>query len=77
MDGVLSGANTLDQSGPEINGNKGVLQCFSIGASPSDGLVADLGLSLGKSYPSAETQLLYSIARGNLGTVYFMPKPSF
>ena len=50
--------------GPESDGNKGVL-CISksssiTGASPSNGLVSYLGHSLGESYSSAETQLVYS-----------------
>ena len=55
------------QSGPEGNGNEGVLcipQCPSItGTSPSDCLVSYTGHLLGVgSYPSAEKQSVYSTA---------------
>ena len=66
---TLSVAITLSQSGPGINGNKGVLhipQSSSItGTSPSDYLVSYLRHSLGKSYPSAEVQLVYSTAQAD------------
>ena len=62
----LSSATTLGQNGPVCDCNEGVLhipQSFSItGASPSDCLVLYSGHSLGKSYPSAEMQLVYSTA---------------
>ena len=60
---VLSGATMLDQTGPRSNGNEGVLripQSASItGISASDCLVSYLGHSLGRSYHSAELQLVY------------------
>ena len=69
---ILSGATTLGQSGPESNGNKGVLcipQRSSItGTLPLDCLVSYLRHSLGKSYPSAEMQLVYSAAPSNWGS---------
>ena len=66
--GPLSGTTTPGQSGPESDGDKGVLripQSFSIaGTSPSDCLVSYLGHSLWSrgSYPSAEKQSVYSTA---------------
>ena len=64
MDRTLSGATSLDQSGPGSDINKEVLcipQSFgNIGTSPSDCLVSYTGLSLGESYSSAEKQLAYS-----------------
>ena len=60
---TLSGATTPSQCGPGRYGNKGVFhipQSSSItGASPSDCLVSYQRHSLGESYPSAETQLVY------------------
>ena len=62
IDGTLSGATILGQSGPGSDGNKEVLcihQSSSISwASPSDCLVSYPG-HLGESYPSAEMQLVY------------------
>ena len=56
----------MSQSGPESDGNEGVLfipQNSSItGVSPLDCLVSYPGHSLGESYPSAEMQSVYSIA---------------
>ena len=64
MNRTLSGVTTPDQNGPESNANKGVLcipQSSSItGTSPSDCLVSYARHKLGKSYPSAEMQLVYS-----------------
>ena len=64
IDRILSGATTPDQSGPESDGNKEVLripQGFSInGTSPSDCLVSYPEHSLGESFPSIETQSVYS-----------------
>ena len=65
IDWALSSATTPGQSGPESNGNEGVLcipQSSSItGTSPSDCLVSYPGHSLGRgSYPSAEMQSVYS-----------------
>ena len=69
MDRTLSGATTLDQSGPRCDGNEGVLcipQSSSITeASPSDCLVSYPGLLLGESYSSAEKQSVYSTASAN------------
>ena len=68
IDRTVSGATTLTQSGPGCNGNEGVLlvpQISKAEASPSDGLMSYLGHSLGSSYPSAEMQLVYSIAPGD------------
>ena len=69
IDRTLSDATTQGQSGPESDGNKGVLcipQSSSIiGISPSDCLVSYLGHFLrgGEgSYPSAEKQSVYSTA---------------
>ena len=53
------------QSGPESNGNEGVLyipQISKVGALPSDCLMSYPGHSLGDSYPSAEMQSVYSTA---------------
>ena len=64
IDRTLSVANTPDQSGPESDGNEGVLcipQSSSInGASPLDCLVSYQGLSLEEFYPSAEMRSVYS-----------------
>ena len=65
---MLSGANTLGQSGPWSNDNEGVLcilQISKAGYSPSDGLMSYLGISLGGSYLSAEMQAVYSTAPAN------------
>ena len=66
IDRALSNATTLNQSGPESDGNKGVLcipqsSCVT-GTSPSDCLMSYPGLSLGGSYPFAEMLLVYSTA---------------
>ena len=63
---TLLGATTLGQSGPESDGNEGVLHipqssCIT-GASPSDCLVSYLGHSLEEFYPTAEMQSVYSTA---------------
>ena len=67
IDRTLLGATTPGQSGLGSNGNKEVFcipQSSRItGASPSDCLVSYPGHSLGESYPSAEIQLVYSIAQ--------------
>ena len=64
IDRTLSGATTPGQSGPGSNGNEEVFripQSSSItGTSPSDCLVSYPAHSLGKFYPSAEKQLVYS-----------------
>ena len=66
IDRTLSGATTLGQSGPETDGNEGVLyilQSFSITeASPLDCLVSYPGHTLGEFYPFAEMQSVYSVA---------------
>ena len=66
MDRALSGATIPYQSGPGSDDNKEVLsipQSSSItGASPSDRLVSYPEHSLGRSYPSAEVQSVYSNA---------------
>ena len=53
-------------SEPGSNANEGVLRilqkCSITGASPSDCLMSYSGHSLGKSYPSAEMQSVYSTA---------------
>ena len=69
IDRTLSCANTLGQSGPGSDANKGVLhipQSFSItGTTLSDCLVSYPRHSLGESYPSAEKQSVYSTAPAN------------
>ena len=64
--GPLSGATTLGQSGPGSNGKEGVLRIpqssSTAGTSPSDCLASYAGHSLGRSYPSAEVQSVYSTA---------------
>ena len=69
---TLSGTTTLGQSGPGNDGNKEVLrisQSYTITrASPSDCLVPYPGHSLGKSYPSAEMQSMYSAAPADWAT---------
>ena len=66
IDETLSGATTPDLSRPGNDGSEEVLripQSSSItGVSPSNCLVSYPGHSLGDSYPSAEIQLVYSIA---------------
>ena len=66
IDKTLSADTTPGQSGPESDGNEGVLrvpQSPSIAeASPSDCLVSPSGHSLGESYPFAEMQLEHSTA---------------
>ena len=68
IDRTLPGATTPRQSGPRSDGNKGVFcipQSSSITATlPSDCLVSYLGHSLGvgRSYPSADKQPMYSTA---------------
>ena len=61
--GTLSGIISLDQSGPESNGNEGVLhipQSSRTGVSPSDSFVLYPEHSLSnRSYPSAEMQSVY------------------
>ena len=69
IDRSLSGTTTPSQSVPGSDGNKGVIHihqssCIT-GTSPSDCLVSYTGHSLGKSYPSAEKQLVYSTAPAN------------
>ena len=63
---TLSGATTASQSGPSSDGNEGVLhipQNLSITwASRSDCLMLYQGHSLGRSYPYAEMQSVYSTA---------------
>ena len=58
---TLLGATTRSQSGPGSNGITGV--------SPSDCIVSYAGHSLGKSYPSAEMQLVYSAASAEWASV--------
>ena len=66
IDRTLSGATTPGQSRPGSDGNERVLCIPQIssftGSSPSDCLMIYPGHSLGKSYPSAEIQLVYSSA---------------
>ena len=70
IDRTLSGATTLCLNGPRRDGNEELIhipQSFYItGASPSDCLVQYSGYLLGKSYPSAEMQFVYSAAPGDL-----------
>ena len=69
IDRILSGVTTHGQSGPGSDGNEGVLhipQSSSIaGTSPSDCFVSYPGHSLGRSYPSAEEQSVYSTVSAN------------
>ena len=63
LDGTQPGATTLGQCGPDSNSNKRVLyipQISKAGALPSNYLVLYPGLLLGKFYPSAEMQSVYS-----------------
>ena len=62
IDRTLSGATTLGQNEPGNNGNVGVLhvsQISNAGAAPLDGLVPYPGRG---TFPSDETQSLYSTA---------------
>ena len=67
---TLSGAINLGQSGTGSDGNEGVLRISQsssiIGAPPSDCLVSYPRLSLLESYPSADTQSVYSAAPADL-----------
>ena len=68
IDRTLSGATTLGHSGPGSDDNKGVLcipQSWVTEASPSDCLVSYPGHLLGKSYPFAGMQSVYSAAPAN------------
>ena len=73
---TLSGVTTLGQSEPGSNGNEGVLcipqSCSITGASPSDCLVLYPRHSLGKSYSSAEIQLVYSTAKADWPTGFWV-----
>ena len=71
IDRTLSGATILGQSGPRINGNKGVLHISHsssiIVVTPLDCLVSYPGHLLAKeSYPSAEMQSVYSAVPAQL-----------
>ena len=64
-DRTLSSVTTPDQSEPGSNGNEGVIhipQSFMAGAEPSDCWVSYPVHLLGKFYPSAEMQSMYSTA---------------
>ena len=77
IDSTLSGATTPGQSGPEGEGNEGVLhipQISKAGASPSDCLMSYPAHFLvcsvcvcggGVSYPSAEMQSVYFTAQAD------------
>ena len=69
MNRTLPGATTPCQSGPESDGNKGILcspQSSSItGILPSDCLVSYPEHSMVESYTSTEMQLVYSAALAN------------
>ena len=71
---TLLGATPWGQSGPGSNGNEGILripQSSSITeASPSDCLVSYQWHSLGRGYPSAEKQLVYSTAKADRERIY-------
>ena len=77
---ILISTTTLDLSGPDLNGNEGVLhipQSFRTGASPSDSLVLYLGHSLGvRSYPSAEMQAAYSTVPADWADVIWLSTAS-
>ena len=66
IDKTLSGAATSDQSGPENNGDEGVLHIPQIHniprASQSDGIVSYEGQTLEEFYLSPEMESVYSIA---------------
>ena len=69
---TLSGATNQGQSGPGSNGNVGVLHIHQRSSitrtSPSDCLVSYQDTHWGgESYPSAEEQLVYSIAPADWG----------
>ncbi len=72
--GPLSGATTPGQSGPESEGNEGVLRIpkssSTPGTLPSDCLVSYPGHSLGGSYPSAEKHSVYSTAPADWAKIY-------
>ena len=69
IDKTHPGATTQGQNGPGSDDNEGVRHISQssclIGASLSDCLVSYTGHSLGKSYPSAEMQSVYSTAPDN------------
>ena len=64
IDRTLSGATTPSHSGPETDGNEGVLRILQIssitGTSPLDCLMLYPGHLLGESYTSAKMQSMYS-----------------
>ena len=74
IDRTLSGATTPGLSGLGNNGNEGVLHIpqssSNTGTSPSDCFVSYPG-HLGKSYPSAEMQSVYSTTPANRAISYF------
>ena len=76
IDGTLSSATTLSQSGPGSNGNEGVLHIHQISSitevSPSNSCVIYPGQSLGKFYLFAEMQLVYSAALANWAMLYLV-----
>ena len=68
IDRTLKDTTNPDQSGPESNGNEGILhipQSSKAEASPSNGLVSYLGHLLKGYYPSAEIQWVYSTVPAN------------
>ena len=63
IDGTLSSATTLSQSGPGSNDTEGVLQNSGTGALPSDAVLCHIqDTHWGGFYPSIEMQLVYSTA---------------
>ena len=70
IDKTLSGATIPGQSGPESDGNEGVLGISQISsiteALPSDCLVSYQGYLLKESYSSVETESVYSEAPTDL-----------
>ena len=71
---TLSRATTLGQSEPGSDSNEGIIripQCSNItGTSPSDCLVSHPRHTFGKSYLSAEMQLVYSITPADRASDY-------
>ena len=78
--GPQTGTNNSSQSGPESNGNEGVLhisKSFRTGTSPSDVVWCQDTCWLQRSYPSVEMQLVYSTASADWATEHSLGGGSY
>ena len=69
IDRTQTGSTTSGQSGPRSNGNEEVLHIFQhsrTGVWPSHGFVSYPGHTLGRSWPPAKVQLVFSATPANL-----------